>query len=165
MKLSDSSIFLTSKVSQVLLKEKKHIKRIHERFLMKSGIMAHACNPSTWEAESGASGVQGNGEFAASLGYRILLSLLSQKSKQGSPKPEQVEDASQQAWALEFYPRDAYDRNKGSSYNTCPLTSKCMLWLTNTRKKFKKCNLKKKNYITKQSKIKNSNSNICLCTK
>lgn len=64
---------------------KKHIKGIHKRFLMKSGIMAHARYPSTWEAESGASGVLGKDEFGVSLGYMILLSLLSQKSKQGSP--------------------------------------------------------------------------------
>lgn len=86
MMLPDSSIFLTSKVFHVLL-EKKIIKGIDKRFLMKSGIMAHACNPSTWEAESGASGVLGKGEFGVSLGYMILLSLLSQKSKQGSPMP------------------------------------------------------------------------------
>lgn len=84
MKLPDSSIFLISKVSQVLL-GKKHIKGIQERFLMKSDIMTHVCYPSTWESEPGASGVQGKGEFGASLGYMIFLSLLSQKSKQGSP--------------------------------------------------------------------------------
>lgn len=58
--------------------------------------------------------------------------------------------ASLSTWVLSPY---AYDRNRGSSYNTCPLTSKCMLWLTNTQNKFKKCNFFKNLYNkTKQNK-------------
>lgn len=58
---------------------------------MKSGNMAHACYPSTWEAESGASGVLGKTEFDASLGYMItLVSVVSKVKTRVTRRPSRL---------------------------------------------------------------------------
>jgi hypothetical protein len=49
------------------------------------GMVAHACDPNTWEAEAGESWVQGQPslqkEFKASLSYMVRLCIKKKKKK------------------------------------------------------------------------------------
>ena len=49
----------------ILFKQKHLSSLFFQILLLKPGVVAHACNPSTWEAETGGSG------FAASLSYLV----------------------------------------------------------------------------------------------
>jgi hypothetical protein len=66
-----------------------HISETYQELLQRPGVVVHTYNPSTWEAETGCSQVQGqfglHSEFKANLSYKVTPCL---KTKQGKTKKQ-----------------------------------------------------------------------------